>query len=143
MRKNRFSFIRGGFLGLFIVLFVLISSCEKYSSPNKVERHIVNGTWKLTSVFIDNDDNKSVFADYAFAFSKDGRIDVIGEPTISGTWTTGIEKNPTTLELTLTPFSPFYNLNADWTVTTCKNNRMTLELYGAASTDVLILSKVE
>ena len=132
----RFAF----FIGL-IVLVVGSSGCEKYSSPNKVERHIVNGSWYLSSAFIDNNNVTDVYANYSFTFSKDGKIDVIGEPTISGNWRTGIEKNPTTLNLTLTPFDPFYHLNADWTVTTCKKDRMTLELAGATSIDVLILSK--
>jgi hypothetical protein len=103
----------------------------------------VNGSWRLSSAFIDNNNVTSVYESYSFTFSKTGVIDVIGEPTISGKWTTGIERNPTTLNLTLTPFAPFYDLNADWTVTTCKKDRMTLELVGSSSTDVLILSKVK
>ena len=143
MVNSQSSFLRITFLMMVLVLFGTTSSCEKYSSPNKVERHIVNGSWKLTSAFIDNNEVTSLYANYSFTFSKDGEIDVIGEPTISGSWTTGIEKNPTTLNLTLTPFEPFYDLNADWTVTTCKKDRMTLELRGASSIDVLIISKVE
>lgn len=124
-------------------LVLLNSSCEKYSSPNKVERHIIKGNWKLTSAFIDNNDITNIYANYSFSFNKAGDITVLGEPTITGNWKTGIEKNPTTLDLTLTPFTPFHHLNADWTVTTCKNDRMTLELAGASSIDVLILSKVD
>ncbi len=119
------------------------SGCEKYSSPNKVERHIVNGSWRLSSAFIDNVDVTSTYENYSFVFSQSGDIDVIGDETISGNWSTGIEKNPATLSLTLTPFDPFYHLNADWTVTTCKKDRMTLELRGASAIDVLIISKVQ
>ncbi len=127
-----------------ITLVVMTNTgCEKYSSPNKVERHIVNGSWSLSSAFIDNNTVTSSYENYSFTFSKAGDIDVIGEPTITGKWTTGLERNPTTLNLTLTPFAPFYDLNADWTVTTCKKDRMTLELVGASSTDILILSKVK
>lgn len=143
MVNIRTSFLQFSFLMIVLVLFGATSSCEKYSSPNKVERFIVNGSWKLTSAFIDNVEVTAVYANYSFTFSKEGEIDVIGEPTISGNWTTGIEKNPTTLNLTLTPFAPFYDLNADWTVTTCKKDRMTLELAGSSSIDVLIISKVE
>ncbi|NVK63582.1 MAG: hypothetical protein HWE22_03300 [Flavobacteriales bacterium] len=57
-------------------------------------------------------------------------------------WETGIEKNPTTLNITLTPFVPFNDLNADWTVTTCTKERMTLELRGASDVDVLIITRV-
>ncbi len=129
---------------LLLILFVsTVTSCEKYSSPNKVERHIVDGRWKLTSVFIDNANMTGVYDPYSFSFAENGDITVHGDATITGNWSTGIEKNPTTLDLTLTPFAPFYHLNADWTVTTCKHDRMTLELDGASSTDVLILSKVE
>ncbi len=130
-------------LALLAILVVTSSSCEKYSSPNKVERIIVDGRWKLTSAFIDNVNVTSVFEPYSFSFADNGDITVHGDATITGNWSTGIEKNPTTLNLTLTPFAPFYDLNADWTVTTCKNERMTLELDGAVATDVLILSKVE
>lgn len=142
MVKTQSIFLRFAFFLGLIMLVSISTGCEKYSSPNKVERHIVNGTWKLTSAFIDNNNVTDVYANYSFTFSKEGNIDVIGEPTISGIWATGIEKNPTTLNLTLTPFDPFYHLNADWTVTTCKKDRMTLELRGASSIDVLILSKV-
>lgn len=143
MLKSQSFFVRFSFLMVALVILGATSGCEKYSSPNKVERHIVNGSWKLTSAFIDNNNVTHVYANYSFTFSKAGEIDVIGESTISGIWETGIEKNPTTLNLTLTPFAPFYDLNADWTVTTCKKDRMTLELAGASSIDVLIISKVE
>ena len=127
-----------------LLVFVGISTgCEKYSSPNKVKRHIVNGTWRLSSAFIDNADVTSDYENYSFTFSQAGDIDVIGEETISGNWSVGIERNPATLSLTLTPFDPFYHLNADWTVTTCKKDRMTLELRGSSAIDILILSKVQ
>lgn len=142
MIKRQSPFFRITFLMTILVLFGVSSSCEKYSSPKKVERHIVKGSWKLSSAFIDNNDVTSVYANYSFTFSEAGKIDVLGEPTISGNWSTGIEKNPTTLNLTLTPFDPFFHLNADWTVTTCTKDRMTLELAGASSIDVLIISKI-
>jgi len=141
MGRIRSSFSLLAIFGLFALLLVGGSSCEKYSSPNKVERLIVDGTWKLSSAFIDNNEVTADYVNYSFNFSADGEIDVIGEPTISGIWTTGIEKNPTTLNLTLTPFDPFYHLNADWTVTTCKKDRMTLELAGSSAIDILILTK--
>ena len=133
-------------ISLFVMLIALVgmsTGCEKYSSPRKVRKHLVKGSWKLSSAYIDNNDVTNVYANYSFTFSEGGDIDVIGESTITGNWSTGIEKNPTTLNLTLTPFVPFNDLNADWTVTTCKKDRMTLELRGASSIDVLILSKVE
>ena len=143
MSISRLFFNRLLALALFALLVTSTISCEKYSSPNKVERIIVNGRWKLTNAFIDNVNVTNVFEPYSFSFAENGNITVHGDATITGNWSTGIEKNPTTLDLTLTPFAPFYDLNADWTVTTCKKDRMTLELDGAAATDVLILSKVE
>jgi len=141
MTKFHSSFLRFSLFAALILLLGVNTSCEKYSSPNKVERHIVNGTWKLTSAFIDNVDRTSTYKNYSFNFTKNGDIDVIGEETISGKWETGIEKNPTTLNLTLTPFDPFFHLNADWTVTTCTKERMTLELRGASVIDVLIITR--
>lgn len=141
---NRQFFFRGAsLLGALLIFVLLNAGCEKYSSPNKVERIIVDGRWKFTNAFIDNVNVTTVFEPYSFSFAEDGNITVHGDATITGNWSTGIEKNPTTLDLTLTPFAPFYDLNADWTVTSCKKDRMTLELDGAAGTDVLILSKVE
>jgi len=131
-------------IALFALLFVfagLNTSCEKYSSPRKVERHIVNGTWRLSSAFIDNEDVTNIYSNYSFNFTPEGDIVVIGDATISGSWETGIEKNPTTLNITLTPFVPFNDLNADWTVTTCTKERMTLELRGASVVDVLIITR--
>jgi uncharacterized membrane protein len=130
-------------VALLSLMVVTSLSCEKYSSPNKVKRIIVEGRWKFTNAFIDNVNVTNVYEPYSFSFAENGNITVHGDATITGNWSTGIEKNPTTLNLTLTPFAPFYDLNADWTVTTCKNDRMTLELDGATATDVLILSKVE
>ncbi|MDG1330790.1 MAG: hypothetical protein P8P74_00555 [Crocinitomicaceae bacterium] len=142
MTNSRSPFVRFAFLITLLVLVGAGSGCEKYSSPNKVERHIVNGTWKLTSAFIDNVDVTTTYENYSFTFSQAGDVDVIGDETISGIWSTGIEKNPATLSLTLTPFDPFYHLNADWTVTTCKSDRMTLELRGSSAIDVLIISRL-
>lgn len=130
-------------LTLLLTFVGATTSCEKYSSPRKVEKHIVNGTWRLSSAFIDNVDVTNVYANYTFNFTQEGDIVVIGDATITGSWETGIEKNPTTLDITLTPFVPFNNLNADWTVTTCTKDRMTLELRGGSTVDVLIITKVQ
>ena len=142
MFRIQASFLRIALFAMVIAFAGANTSCEKYSSPNKVERHIVNGSWKLTSAFIDNNDVTDVYENYSFTFSQQGDIDVLGDETISGIWSTGIERNPATLSLTLTPFAPFCDLNADWTVTTCKKDRMTLELRGSSSIDILIISKV-
>ena len=143
MFRIQTSFLRVALFAMVVAVAGVNSGCEKYSSPNKVERHIVNGSWRLSSAFIDNVDVTSDYENYSFTFSQAGDVDVIGDETISGNWSTGIEKNPATLSLTLTPFDPFYHLNADWTVTTCKKDRMTLELRGSSAIDILILSKVQ
>lgn len=127
---------------LFAVVALLLLGCEKYSSPRKVKRIITKDKWRFTSVFVDNTNMSTDFQNYTFSFSADGDITVGGDPTISGKWDTGIERNPTTLELTLTPFAPFHHLNADWTVVTIKAKRITLELDTAAGKDQIVMSKV-
>ncbi|NVK63580.1 MAG: hypothetical protein HWE22_03290 [Flavobacteriales bacterium] len=141
MNKSSISPFRIIAFAVLLVFAGFNTSCEKYSSPRKVERHIVEGTWRLSSAFIDNDDVTNIYANYSFNFTPEGDIVVIGDATISGSWSTGIEKNPTTLNITLTPFVPFNDLNADWTVTTCTKERMTLELHGASAVDVLIITR--
>ena len=81
------------------------------------------------------------FQNYKFKFDKDGNVDVEGDPAISGKWTTAVEKNPTRLELTLTPFEPFFHLNADWTVVTIKSKQITLELPHSTGKDLITLTR--
>ena len=132
------------FTEIFFLLLIAggMSGCSKYSSPRKIERLITQGNWKLSSAYIDTVDLTSEYSEYQFQFSQSGTITVIGDPTISGKWETGVEKNPTYLSLTITPFYPFYHLNADWTLTECTRDRLVMELVGGSSDDVLVLDKL-
>lgn len=127
-----------------MILFIALSfsSCSKYSSPRKVKRLLTQGTWVISSAFIENVNMTDEYSDYQFRFNESGTIAIIGDSTVSGKWETGVEKNPTFLSITITPFFPFYHLNADWTFTECTKDRMVLELKGASSIDVLILDQV-
>lgn len=130
-----------GALMLTLILFGT-SSCDKYSSPRKVKRIITQGTWALSSAFIDNANATPDYTDYQFRFQEDGDIVILGDATVSGTWSTGIEKNPTFLSVTITPFFPFYNLNADWEIQEIKTDRILMQLNGGSAVDVLIFTQV-
>lgn len=137
----RHIFPRALFLMLSIGLMTL-SGCSKYSSPGKVKRLLTKGNWKITSIFIANESLTNDFSSYEFIFKDDNDIDVIGDETIGGTWGTSIEKNPTRLEIHITPFEPFYHLNADWTFTECTRNQMVLEVNTGSHINTMILRKV-
>lgn len=136
-----------GKLGLIVVfaLFfagVSLGSCKKYSSPNKVKRVLTKGTWKVNYLFVDGVDISNEFSAYKFDFAEDGDITVIGEETIDGSWDTDVNKNPTNLILQLTPFLPFNELNADWTLSRLSKDKIQGEVIinGGSNTDILILT---
>ena len=131
------------FLLFFLVLSVLpvATSCKKRSTPNKVQRIIVQDKWKVSYFYIDGAEVTGLFTDYRFNFAENGNITVIGEPTISGSWTTSDRSNPTNLELNFTPFLPFNNLNADWSVNICSRKRMEMSVNTSGVMDIMFLTK--
>lgn len=124
------------------LIFFGTSSCDKYSSSRKVKRIITQGTWTLSSAFIDNVNATADYTDYQFRFQEDGDIVILGDAAVSGIWSTGIEKDPTFLSVTITPFFPFYNLNADWEIQEIKTDRIMMQLNGGSAVDVLIFKQV-
>ncbi|MFT5858773.1 MAG: hypothetical protein ACI865_000861 [Flavobacteriaceae bacterium] len=130
--------------GALMLVFILFgtSSCEKYSSPRKVKRIITQGTWALSSAFIDNANATADYSAYQFRFKGDGDIVILGDPTVTGIWRTGLEKNPTYLSITITPFLPFYHLNADWEIIEITSDRIMMQLNGGSAVDVLIFTQV-
>ena len=133
------------FLLFFLLLAVLplASGCKKYSSPNKVSRLIVKDKWKVSYLYINGAEVTGLFSDYRFLFSENGNITVQGEPTISGKWTTNDQSNPTNLEINLTPFLPFNNLNADWSLDICSHKRMEMSVNTSGVRDIMFLTKEE
>lgn len=126
---------------LTIAAFILLG-CSKYSSPNKVKRIITEGTWEVSYLYINGTSHEDEYNSYSFNFQEDNSIIVNGDETIDGTWTTDVNKNPTTLELQLTPFIPFNLLNADWTVTYISKTKIEGEVYTDSGKDLLILNKL-
>ncbi len=117
------------------------SGCKDWSSPNKVKRLITQGQWHFSSIYIDNVDRTNDFSAYEFRFFESGDITVIGDTTVTGLWSTDVNKNPTTLQLNMTPFDPFYHLNADWTFVICSKDEMRVELDHAGGLDVITMKK--
>jgi hypothetical protein len=133
------------FAGLAMLIFLLngaLFSCDKYSSPRKVERFLTEGRWVISLAVVDNQNLTSLYTDSEFRFDKNGTIEVINNPTISGKWTTSAQRNPTAISFTFTPFEPFNQLNTDWTFTLCTEERMELELSGTSAQDVLVFDKL-
>jgi hypothetical protein len=135
--------IRAVFGTLIIALiFFGTSGCDKYSSPRKVKRIITQGKWAISSAFIDNENATVDYSDYQFRFQEDGDIVILGDATVSGPWSAGVESNPTFLSITITPFFPLYNLNADWEIMEITPDRMLMQLNGGSAVDVLIFTQV-
>lgn len=124
-----------------IALISLLNGCSKITNPNRLERIIQRNQWKINSIFIENVDRTAQFSDYTFKFLSDNTISVGGDTTISGKWEVGPDKNPTLLQLTITPIEPFFYLNYDWEVVTLSDSQITLQVVTSGYTNNLILSK--
>ena len=132
------------FYNIFLLFAVITISfaCTKYSSPRKVNRLLTQDVWKISSIYIRNIDMTPEFEGDEFVFQEDNDIIVTGPVGIGGSWDTGVESNPTNLQLVVTPIYPYYELNADWIFTQCTKNQMTLEVKDSIYINTLILKKV-
>ncbi len=135
MKRNRIFFS-------FFLLLLLGAGCSKHSSPGKVKRLISKGQWEISSIFINSQDITPEFEGVEFIFRDNGNIDITGSTGITGRWSTSAESNPTRLELVVTPIYPFYELNADWTFTTCTKDQMEVEVNTGSVVNSMILRKV-
>lgn len=128
---------------------VLFTSCKKVKTKS-VEKTIEEGTWKITNLTDDGENETYYFAGYSFDFNSDGKVTATnGASTISGTWSVSKDNSnddsssDVDFNLSFPETNNFDELNDDWDIVTQNDN--TLELKdvsgGNGGTDLLTFSK--
>lgn len=118
------------FAALALVLLTL-NGCTKYTTPKKVERLLIDGSWTMTNFIIDGESVIDNYQGYSFAFTESGGILVKGPSfSSSGSWKTGLNKNPAILYLSFAPEGGLEFLADDWQVTEMKKGSMKLKRNG-------------
>lgn len=101
---------------LLLVTSAVIAACGKYTTPKKVNRMIVDGSWNITS-FVDNGISIIKYSDVALAFAEGGELATTSEHTVYGTWETGSNRNPALLYINFpTETDSLHVLSDDWVV---------------------------
>lgn len=131
-----------------VALLIVVTSCSK-TSPKKVENVLTEGSWKITLLSDDGEDETYYFTGYTFNFKNDNTVTATsGSNTVNGTWKLEKESdddNPKHIELTLSfPIAGnFDELNDDWHVINISDSKIELEdESGDGSIDKLTFSKI-
>jgi hypothetical protein len=88
------------------LLLFAVAGCTKYTTPRKVSKRIVDGSWTITSFTIDGESVASQYAGYTFGFGESGSVIVKASAiglSESGSWELGLNKNPAILYLSFAP----------------------------------------
>ncbi|MGV3629949.1 MAG: hypothetical protein ACO1O6_02010 [Bacteroidota bacterium] len=102
---------------LLLVVSAVVAACGKYTTPKKVNRMIVDGSWNMAE-FIDNGNSiLSKYAGVALTFSEGGELATTSENTVHGTWETGSARTPAILYMNFTTeVDSMHVLSDDWVV---------------------------
>ncbi len=113
---------------LLLVAFTVLVACGKYTTPNKVNRMIVKGSWNMAE-FIDNGNSiLSKYAGVALTFSEGGQLATTSEHTVYGSWETGSNRNPALLYINFTDETDsLHVLSDDWVVYKLTKNECILK----------------
>lgn len=131
-----------GALSIVVAFLFASTACEKYTTPNKVEKKLTKGSWKVTTCTYQGVNITPDFVTEALTFTEDNLIKVKSNVVISGVWSTGLNKNPATLNITNFAVSPLDKLNGDWSVLSCTSNTVMLESYNGSLVSNVTLSKI-
>ncbi len=124
---------------LFGMLFTFVLACAKYTTPKKVSRKIIDGSWKITALTSGGQSIIESFQEYSFSFTEDGTMLLKGSTPITakGSWDLGLNKNPAILYLSFPPVGGLEYLSDDWQVTEMTSKKMALK-----SNDAGVLSNI-
>lgn len=101
---------------LLLVIFTVIAACGKYTTPGKVNRMIVDGSWNITAL-ADNGTSVIKFNGVSLSFAEGGELATTSDHTVSGTWETGSSRNPAILYINFpTETDSLHVLSDDWVV---------------------------
>ncbi len=106
---------------------LVFTSCEKYVTPGKVERKLTKGNWKITLFTHVGESIEGQFATVQLGFGEEGSMTVLNSGGAKGNWELSTNKNPTILYITGLVDEPYFFLNDNWEVMTCKKDKMTLK----------------
>ena len=135
--------ILGGFTFL-IVSFVVLSSCEKRVTPNKLERIVQKDTWRIGSFIFQGQAIEDVYNGKTFEFTENGKVKVLEADTLTqGNYNIWLNKEPTTMYFSGFYDSLYYSLNDDWIVTSVSNSSMEFESQNGPSLHTLRFIKVD
>ena len=127
------------YLFAFVLLF---TNCEKYTTPNKIDKKLTKGTWRIGKAVVGNDNITSLYSGYLFKFTSNKNIEVSGTVVTSGSWYRGNDKNPVILFLSLPASSPeLYIFSDDWKVSQLSDSQMVMRR-NDSSEDELTFRKV-
>jgi hypothetical protein len=100
----------------FSALVIFILGCEKYVTPNKINKKLTKGTWRIAELQEDDSNLTVQYQDYKFTFQDGGKVSITGDTVVNGSWELGEEKNPTLMFLSfpLTEKTTFFV--DDWLV---------------------------
>jgi len=111
-------------LTLTVLLFV---GCSKYTTPRKVEKRLVEGSWKISTFTLDGVSIAENYATDIFSFGESGKISVKGGVLANGSWEMGLIKDPAVIYLSFPAIGGLEYLADDWQVLEMKKDMMRLK----------------
>jgi len=111
-------------LTLTVFLFV---GCSKYTTPRKVEKRLVEGTWKISIFTMGGESIVENYATDKFTFAESGKISVKGGVLANGSWEMGLIKDPAVIYLSFPAVGGLEYLADDWQVLEMKKDMMRLK----------------
>lgn len=137
------SHLRSTRIVMFLFAIVLIfTNCEKHTTPNKLDKKITKGSWRIGKAVINSANVTATYNGYLFKFTSNKNIEVSGTVTTSGSWYRGNEKNPVILFLSFPiAFPELYVISDDWQVNELSNSQFVMKR-NDSSEDELIFRKV-
>lgn len=113
----------------FLFATVLIfTNCEKHTTPNKLDKKLTKGTWRIGKAVIDNANVTATYNGYLFKFTSNMNIEVSGTVSTSGAWSRGNEKNPVILFLSFPiSFPELFVISDDWQVNELSNSQVVMK----------------
>lgn len=124
-----------------IACTLMLTGCEKYVRPNKVERIVEDNKWSVSNCIVNGVNYE--FLNTEFHFREAGYIAVSATDTLNGKWTVGLNKKPTTLYISSFLYDPYFVLNDSWEVLTAAKNRLTMRAEHGNVVNSLTLIRIE
>lgn len=109
-----------------MLLIGMMTSCEKYVTPNKVEKKITDKSWNISTFIFQGENITNDYISDVFTFNESGTITFQGYNTPSGTWSVGLNKDPVRLYIGGFSAAPYDVFNDDWIVETVSKDKFTL-----------------